>query len=353
MNTETFPGWRRVSLTAERRCLAAGYRRRTRGDRAPRHADDQRGTIDAYEELRQFGHFDRAGLLLLRSLMRQETQRFPVLEPPAGWTDESVMEMVQSYFAEKGPRITAALLAQAQDTGSMARILRRSIKNFLIDQARQTPSGAVRRKIEDLLTAGPDFAQVPPSRPGAGRWHLAGGSDIPWGGDLHPLVEAAYAVPDVRAVRWSGRRRAPLASDASLTAILRAILTAAGGSLEVAQLTAVLLRRFPAAAEPADATLTEELYDRAVAPVEDRPDVIAEISQQAREVYEQLSPAQRALLPHLNKPPEEHQQILGVGRSQAYATTRRLRALLTELLDTEEHREEIGLEVLCLCLINP
>ena len=45
--------------------------------------------------------------------------------------------------------------------------------------------------------------------------------------------------------------------------------------------------------------------------------------------------------------------ILGVGRSQVHAAALRRRALLTELLDTEEHRDEISLEVLRLCLLNP
>jgi hypothetical protein len=98
----------------------------------------------------------------------------------------------------------------------------------------------------------------------------------------------------VQAVRWSGKRRTPLARDEALVAILRAVLAAAAGSLEVAQLTAVLIRRFPAAVEHADTVLDEETFNQMVVPLEDRPDVQVEVSDRAAEVYEQLSAQPRA-----------------------------------------------------------
>jgi hypothetical protein len=104
-----------------------------------------------------------------------------------------------------------------------------------------------RRERRDAAAATPAFTQVPPRTPGAGRWQLAGPAQPPYRGALGPLVAAAHAVLGVQAVRWSGKRRAPMARDESLVDILRAVLQAAGGSLEVAQLTAVLVRRFPAA----------------------------------------------------------------------------------------------------------
>jgi hypothetical protein len=309
--------------------------------------------IDAFSELCELGHFGRDGLRLLASLVRQEVQRFPVLMPRAGWTPDAIRETVQSFFAEKGRAVTAALLAQAADVESMSRILRRSVRNYLISQARKTPVGAVRRKIEDLLAAGEQFVQVPSGQPGAGRWCLAGSVSTPWAGDPGPLVEAAFAVPGVRAVRWSGSRRAPMASDEALSEILQAVLKVAQGSMEPAQLTEVFVRRFPVAAEQADATLDDEHYDLAVAPLEDRPDVVAEVSDRAGDVYEQMSASQRALLPHLDKPVKDQMEILGVGRTQAYDVAARLKALLRELIGDDELRDEISLEVLRLCMVNP
>lgn len=286
--------------------------------------------------------------------MGEEVQRFPVLlTPGTGWTTDLVAEWTQEFFAAKGEAVTAGVLAQTVNLDSMSRYLRKTIRHFLVDAARSTDIGAIRRKIEDLLAATPEFTQVPPRTPGAGRWQLAGPLQSPFGGDLGPLVAAAYAVPGVQAVRWSGKRRAPLARDESLVDILRAVLIAAGGSLEVAQLTAVLLRRFPAAVEHADTALDEQTFEAAVAPLEDRPDVMVEVSDRAAEVYEQLSPSQRALLPHLGKPIEDQAQILGLGRSQAYAARGKLTALLVELVPDDELRAEVTLEVVRLCVVHP
>ncbi|MFI6298339.1 hypothetical protein ACIBEJ_42580 [Nonomuraea sp. NPDC050790] len=309
--------------------------------------------MDAYRELQQFGHFDQLGLKLLFKLMREEVRRFPVLEPGSGWTEDSVWDLVQSFFAAKGRQVTAAVLAQTANLPSMERYLRRSIRNFLVSEARKTPVGSVRRKIEELLAATLKFEQVPSGTPGAGRWQLVGAQFAPYSGELRPLVAAAYSVPGVLAVRWSGERRAPLASDDSLIAILEAVFSAATGSLEVAALTWIFLQRFPAAAEYADATLDQTAFDLAVAPFEDRPDVLVEVGERAQEVFAQLSPSQRALLPHLNKPAGDQMQVLGVGRTQAYEAAKKLKAVLSEMVPDDDLRENVMLEVLRLCLVNP
>jgi hypothetical protein len=293
--------------------------------------------------------------------VREEVQRFRVLRPATGWTEDAIWDCTQAFFVEKGAAVTTGVLTQTTDAASMGRYLRRSIRNYLISEARQTDRGAVRRKIEDLLTATPDFTTVPAGAPGAGRWQLA--REVTWppyGGELEPLVTAAYAVPGVQAVRWSGPRRAPLATDESLIAILEAVLAAAGGSMEPAELTWVLLQRFPAAAEVADAVLDHHVFERTAAPAEQRPDVLVEgnddldeVSARAADVYGQLSPAQRVLLPHLDAPITDVMKVLGVGRSQAYATVGKLKATLPELVPEDGLRRDVMLEVLRLCQVDP
>jgi hypothetical protein len=310
--------------------------------------------IDAYRELQQLGQFGSHGLRLLMNLVGQEVQRFPVLlSPGATWSEDAISECAQEFFAAKGKAVTAALLAQTVDVDSMSRYLRRSIRHFLVDTARGTDLGAIRRKIEDRLAATPAFMQVPAGVAGAGRWQLTGDPALPYGGDLRPLVAAAYAVPGVQTVRWLGKRRAPLARDESLVEILRAVLATAAGSLEVAQLTAVLVQRFPAAVEYADASIDEQTFNQAVVPLEDRPDVQVEVGYRAADVYAELSPSQRALLPHLDKPIGDQAQILGVGRSQAYAAGGKLKALLVELVPDDGLRAEVTLELYRLCVVNP
>ncbi|HEY5845124.1 MAG TPA: hypothetical protein VIU87_27350, partial [Mycobacterium sp.] len=276
------------------------------------------GTVDAYAELNCSGQFGELGLKLLFKLMREEVGRFPVLRPSAGWIDDEVWDWTQSFFVEKGQAVTVAILTQTTDLASMSRYLRRSIRNFIISEARKSEAGRVRRKVEELLAASPDFEQVPVRTPGAGRWRIAGTGGPPYGGERQSLVAAAYSVKDVRAVHWAGRRRQPLASDESLIRILHAVFAAAAGSLEVAEIGWVFLQRFPAAVEQADATIGQEAFDRVTEFAEDNPAVASEVGDDARRVYDQLSPSQRVLLSHLDEPIAIQMQLLAVGRSQAY-----------------------------------
>ena len=131
--------------------------------------------------------------------MGDELQRFPVLlDHGPGWTKDAIWEWTQSFYAAKGTAVTAGMLAQTGDVASMARYLRRSVRHFLVDEARKTPIGAVRRKLEELVAATPEFVQVPAGTPGAGRWQLDGEPQPPYGDELRPLVAAAYSVRGCR-----------------------------------------------------------------------------------------------------------------------------------------------------------
>lgn len=87
--------------------------------------------------------------------------------------------------------VTAGMLAQTGDVAYMAGYLHRSVRHFLVDEARKTPIGAVRRKLEELVAATPEFVQVPAGTPGADRWQLDGEPQPPYGDELRPLVAAA------------------------------------------------------------------------------------------------------------------------------------------------------------------
>jgi hypothetical protein len=70
-------------------------------------------------------------------------------------------------------------------------------------------------------------------------------------------------------------------------------------------------------------------------------------------VYEQLSPSQRALLPHLEKPVVDHMQVLGIGRSQAYEAARKLKVVIGDLVPEDDLRGAMVLEVVRLCVVYP
>jgi DNA-directed RNA polymerase specialized sigma24 family protein len=313
--------------------------------------------ISAHQELLDAGQFGPVGLDLLFKLMGQECRRFPALRPAQAWDSDAVWDLVQDFFTDRGARVTTMLLAQAGDDASMARLLRRSIRNYLIDRIRGTDLGALRRRLEELLAEEPSFERVPQGEAGAGRWRLAGTAGEPWSGRLQDLVTVAYAVPGVRRVRWtSGSRRSPLAERTSLVAIAEAVLGAAGGSLAVSQLVAVFAQRFPAAVDLGDAPMSQEVEATATAPAEDRPDaqVVAaeqewEAAEQALAIFEQLAARERLLLPYLDKTTDEQAGVLGCGRSQANLHANRLKEALRRLLEPLEDRDEVMLELWRLC----
>src|SRR6266540_7464035 len=206
--------------------------------------------ITAYEELVELGHLDAAGLQLLFELAWQEAHRFPSLAPPEGWTADALWDLAHDFFVDRGARVTTMLLAQASDEASIGRLLRRSLRNYLIDQVRKTDLGALRRRLEELLSDDPAVERVRAGEPGAGWWRLAGTSAAPWGGRFEDLVAAANGVPGIRLVRWSSStRRNPIAERQSLLDIVHAVLAAADGCLDLRQLVAVFTRRFPTAVE--------------------------------------------------------------------------------------------------------
>ena len=304
----------------------------------------------ACEEIQTLGRLDEACVKLLCALMAEETRRVAVLRPPGGWDRDEVEALVSEFFIKKGQRLTADLVMIGVTPAVVGKVMRRWIRNFLIDRARDTPLGRIRRKLEeDILGKYPEFLQVPPGEEGAGRWYLAGQPSYPYGGEFTPLIEAAYAVPGVKAVRWSGPRRPPLTSDASLRAIVAAVLTATGGSLEVAQFVHVVAQRFPAAAEPEDVTIDDDTFDRVTRMESDDPGFVFETGESISAVLDQLSPSQRALVPYLDRDINAVMEVLNVGRSRAYEAVRHLKDVLDRLLPDDETRAVVYTAVVERC----
>ncbi|MFD8035433.1 hypothetical protein ACFV3F_43290 [Streptomyces sp. NPDC059717] len=319
--------------------------------------------ISTFEELRYLGHLGPQGLRLIDRLLRQELKRFPDLIPSAGWQQADYEDVVQEFLVERIDAVTANVLAMATDDDSLGRLLRRSIRNWLIDWARKTPRGALRIRVVDVLQQDGAFEQVLVGHEGGGRWRLSGSQAGPWSGSLGELVEAAYAVTDVRVPVWATeKRRSPVADRASIVAILRAVLIAAQGSVEVAALVSVFARRFPASLDPVE-VMTDD-NDLVGLPVSDnregmqdpqsaliRQEDQLDIAVSAAEIVGRLSVEERALVPLLDGQVSAAavQELLGCGRSQAYLRVKRLREKLRLLIGEQPDMPSVAAEVMALC----
>ena len=312
--------------------------------------------MSEFEELRDGGCLGRQCLTLIDKLIREEVRRFPALTPVGGWKPVDREDMLGKFLGDRLEKVTAKLLALATDDASVGRLLRKSIRNWLVDKARETDLGALRRVLETALSVDEAFERVPDGTVGAGRWRLVGNSGQPWAGRTEDLVGAARAVPNVRIPKWSSStRRRPIASRASIVAVARAVLAAAEGSLEIGQLVHVFVTRFPVVLDPAVVPLSDlpeivigrengQTPEEDVIAAEDELDAVVT----AKEVVGMLSPEERGLVPHLDNP-QAVQAELGCARSQAYHRAARLKEKLRQLVGDTEDVRAVGLEVIALC----
>lgn len=301
------------------------------------------------DELVELGHLGgRATTEMLTVRWRSATKQLYVLEPPGGWNDENRLDLLHEFLSERLRDLTDALIAVGPDEETVLKVTSRIMKNWLIDQARKTDTGAIRLRLEELLRADPGFVQ--PSGH-AQRWALTGMDRTEVGrDDEDSLLVAALAVPSVKPVRWRDEnRRAPLASGPDLIRVLTAVLGCAGpGGIEIGMLTRVFQRRFGVAVTshvPLDADDT--LPDRIAAPIMADAGEEPAAAARAAEVYAQLSDRERRILLHLDDR-RQVEQILNVGRSVAYNLIARVRATLSALAAEDVDAEALVVELVRL-----
>ncbi len=313
--------------------------------------------MTAFEEFKRSKSFGELGWSLLYRLVTEELAKIPALSRNSS---DEVSDYVLGFLTEKGVNLSIALMAEASDEVIFGKIIRRSIKNWLIDKVRQTESGAFRRQIEGLLRNSL-FEQVPSGSPGAGRWRLVGSTGAPFGDDPELLYSAARSV-SVRAVRWKGtQRRAPLGTSTELSNLLVEIFRSAKGSLEISQILDVFIQRFPAALHAGTVsleTLAEEGVE--VVSIEDinssgdpersaiETEELDDLELCALTVYETLSSLERRMVPILGKV-EAVESLLGCRSSKAYLEINKLGVKIKELAGGVDDYLELfhALEDLC------
>lgn len=313
------------------------------------------GHISAFEELSQLGYLGQRGVKVVRQIVEQEVRKVRPVQEALELDDA-----VQEFFVDRIEPLTAALVTKATSEESYGRLVRASVKNWVIDKARAIGTGPLRRSVEKVLAQSSEFERVPAGNVGAGRWRAAGSDWLPWGGDAGVLVSAAWSVPDVRVPKWSSTsRRPPVADRASLVAIIGAVLQAAAGSLDTAQVVYVFSQRFAAALDPTSVSFSSgsDEDDRGIDPRSDalgpEDELIAEaaiedIAAAAAAIFGRLSDLERAVVPCLDDQPAV-QRLLGLGRSQSALFSQRLRTKIRELAGTGLDREDIAREVIALC----
>ena len=300
----------------------------------------------AIAELRELGHFGPVTVRLLLTILRRQLPAFPVLRPASGRFGDGIDDLAQEFFAAKGQAVTTQLLLEATDDGAVAALLTVSVRNFLIDQARRTDAGALRRRLGTVLASDSRFEQVLAGTPGAGRWRLAGSPAGVYAGALAPLAAAANTV-EISVARWNSSRRAPIPTE-ELAALLEAVLAAAGGGVEIALLSHVVARRVPELIAAADVSLPEfddgEIADSAQL----APEAQAEIRAASLDLLAQMTAAERRLVPVLTASAAEQQAAFGRRKQQTALAVARVKRILQQV-QAHPHGELIVKDLTLVC----
>lgn len=326
-------------------------------------------------ELRELGHLGGPATLdLLERVWVSCVREFYVLAPD-GWTRAAREDLLAEFLSLKIADLTEAVVPVGNEA-SVAKVMKRIMRNWLVDQARKTDLGAVRLRLEELLRDGEHFHRPVP---GDHRWALAGHAGPSFATEAD-LLEVAWAVPGVRSVRWrDAKRRPPMASGPDLVRVMTAVLTAAAGSVETATLVGVFRRRFAvvlttfvsleavsgsgrggsggSAASPAPGALASAAHagdgrsgairQGLVAAPDPDPVELAAAGELAAAVFAQLSDRERRVLTIMGDI-ERVQQVLSVGRSVAYLTVQRLTATLAALAGKDVDHEALVAELVRL-----
>lgn len=295
--------------------------------------------MSEYERWLLDGDIDVAVELLHRLAAQvTRTKSFP---PPVGysrWSDDAIDELLTEMIVKKNgvAFLTEALIA-AHDQGSAERYLLKTIENFLKDQAKATPHGKLRNRLDTILGQDGRFeAEAVPAH----GWRLADGTAEWWQGDITDLERAAFGVRGVFIRSWNTSGPTPAAARTALTTVTAAVLAAAGRTVRAEDLARVLLARFRYAIAPetAEEFLTGDLTERPSPDGHGPESVLTLVT--AGELWEVLTPDQRAIMPYLTEPTAAV-KALRIGSKEAKARIAQVMDIVRLATVDDPHSEQV------------
>lgn len=310
-------------------------------------------TESAYEEL-QTGGLGPATFELLRRLVHQ-VRRGTGFPPPEGhtvWSDDAAYDVISAMLSQggAGQRFVTVCFTQAADEASLERLFLTSIKNFLIDEAKKTPRGKLRRRIARLMGGDADYRKSKGSPP---RWALA---DHPeealWQGGLDDLIAHAARVRGVGITRWNHSGPTPKQTVHALKTILLCVLQHAQGAVREEDLAKVLEARFELLAPArvtrlfADEGTVAAIVEQHAATTAPDPTGTEGV---AEDIWQRLSPNERLLLPYLDKDAHHAAQLLEIRQGPAVLVLSNLKIMLRDALSLDSGPEAVMAALLRRC----
>lgn len=265
------------------------------------------GVYATWDEDRALDEVAFTELLYRLAGQAARTRTFPPPEGYARWTPEAVRVLAHEVAGKgkKGDRPFALkVLEQATSQPSLERLILKSLRNVLVDQAKATETGKLRRRLRNVLPDDPQTRFVAFDEPFE-AWALTDAPDDLWQGERDDLVQAALAVRGVTIDRWNEGGQTPRVVKVALWETSAGVLTAARARLEAQVLATVLRLRF-VLISALDETSLSDVHAEAVA----KPDAAGSAEDEALlnvtvdQIWASLSPLEQQVLCRSAEPVE-------------------------------------------------
>lgn len=208
------------------------------------------------------------------------------------------------------------------------------LNNHLIDRYRHTERGRLQVRVKKILQDG-DFFEDPKK-----YWRRPSDSASVFEGSEVSLATACQHV-EVNVVTWSSRakRNSPATSRECFLTLLDSIFDCSGGAVREDMLIGVLAGRLGLLPMP-----FAELLDIADPSPDPEEQLILdesddEVSALIHDIWRQLSPDERRMLPNLESSSRLVAEQLGMGRTKANQVQARLKEKLRVLLSETPHQQ--------------
>lgn len=276
---------------------------------------------------------------------------FPPPEGYGAWNREAISEAVGALFEAKPHLLTKALANGVADDGSLEAFLLVAMKRHLIDEAKATELGKMRRRFEKLLGRDPRFVFV--SAPVA-SWALVQFAESVWPDDLDVLRAAAARVRGVYIVALNKAGPTPKKVADPLREVAAAVLSEACGAVPAQDLARVVLERFFPGEQPLEYVDEPGHHEGEFADETPGPDFEILIESAAEWVFASLTVAERALVPRLGEAPAERVGVLeDTGPAEAEALAASLREKIARAILDDGDAEQVVLTLGNLCRERP
>jgi hypothetical protein len=300
------------------------------------------------QEILETQQIGPAGARLLYRLVRLVAlkRNFP---PPPGfehWDDSSVTEVSHDFLdGQRGHKRVIEIAIKSVDNASFERILEEAIVNHLREASRRTDMGKLIVRVTEILSDEKEFTRIE-TQPH--RWTMGGdpmaASTVP-----EATLAAAISTIEVTVPQWTSEyRAAPLADRASFIRMMRAILTAASGSLLAADIARVISTRLDHHRSPLSIGL-EALESAAERSPRTDPAVQASSAVRAKQLFDSLNDRARIMVACYERPVRELRDVLPVGKSQAAALRLKVIGRLRVELETDAEPDDTIVELRRLC----